>query len=192
MQRQGQKTPEEEGRLLMLSPGGHHRPWSIPHRALAVRETLPMWETGEMQPGVLWVHTCPKTGAVWGRGAGVVLPHGPGDQDSQPWVSLGSQRAGGELQTELGGSPGSSSQPALGASSLVQWILALEASSLVQWILPHLNVHRWGKGGRKPSSKPRAFWHEQRSPAPPMCARPLSLAFQTQPPPVVCEYEKHN
>lgn len=55
-----------------------------------------------------------------------------------------------------------------------------------------LKVRRWGKGDRKPSSKPRAFWHEPGSPAPPMCAQALSLAFQTWPPPLVCEYEKHN
>lgn len=94
-------------------------------------ETLPMWETGEVQPGVPQAHCCPRQelcrdeGLGWScstvRGRRTLTP-------GRPWR----QRAGGELQTQLGGSLGSGSQPALKASSLVQWVPAPKSAQVGQ------------------------------------------------------------
>lgn len=123
----------------MLSPGGHHRPWSVPHRALAGRETLPMWETGEMQPGVLWIHTCPQTGAVRGPGAGWSCPTARASRTLSPGSALGGKEQVGSSRPSLEGPWG----PAVS--------LPLEHRPWFSGFWP-LEHHPWFSGSAPPKS----------------------------------------
>ena len=178
--RGGVEDSKSRGQTSHAQPRGSLPPVKHPSQGPGwCGETLPMWETGEAQPGVPQAHRCPRQELCRDEGLGWSCPLS-GAGGLSPRVGPGRQRTGRELQTQLGGSLGSGSQPALKASSLVQWIPAPKSAQV-------------GQGRQKAQQEASRLLAQVAEPCTPdVCTSSFSLAFQTRPPPLVCEYEKHD